>query len=179
MRRSKGTALYLLGAMTVFLAFCGGGRSKKESFLFLEKAKGLGGIIIKQASGDVSLCNMYNTVWEYAKVTDLDFQSAYREMRMNTTEIKAQVATNKLMMDDMMDMVKNPPENMKGIHDKLVELREQYLEFNAFVLELPQVSQETFYARVEVYLADIDSLKSELDNLIAEAEANLYELNQR
>ena len=173
MRKSKKiTRLAFLGVMIAFSVFCGGG-SKKESLLFLEKAKGLGGIIVKQASADVSLCNMYNTVWEYAKVTDLDFRSAYREMRMNTTEIKAQVATNKLMMDEMMDMVKNPPENMKEIHDKIVELRKLYLEFNAFVLELPQVSQESFNAEVETYLADIDSLKSELDHLIAEAEANL------
>jgi hypothetical protein len=44
----------------------------------------------------MNLCKMYNTVWEYAKVTDLDFKSAYREMMLNTSGIEMQMETNKL-----------------------------------------------------------------------------------
>ena len=172
MRKSNTTTqLIILGVMTVLLVCCG--QSKRQSLFFLEKAKSLGGIIIKQASGDMNLCKMYNTVWEYAKVTDLDFQSAYREMMLDTSEIEMQMETNMQMMDRIMNMVKSPPKNMTGIHDKLIELRESYLEFNKFIFQLPQVSQEKFNAEADAYLANINSLKDELDRLIAQAEANL------
>jgi len=172
MRKSNTTTqLIILGVMTVLLVYCG--QSKKQSLFFLEKAKGLGDIIIKQASGDMNLCKMYNTVWEYAKVTDLDFQSAYREMMLGISEIEMQMETNMQMMDRIMNMVKSPPKNMIGIHDKLIELRESYLEFNKFIYQLPQVSQEKFNAEADAYVANINSLRGELDRLIAEAEANL------
>ena len=157
--------------MTSLLICCG--QSKQQSQFFLERAKRLGNIIITQASADMNLCNMYNTVWEYAKVTNLDFQSAYREMMLDTSEIEIQMETNNQMMDRMMNMIKSPPKNMTGIYDKLIELRESYLEFNKFVFQLPQVSQKKFNAKADTYLANINSLKGELDRLIAEAEAKL------
>lgn len=157
--------------MTILVICCG--QSKRQRLIFLEKGKGLGEIIIKQASGDMNLCKMYNTVWEYAKVTDLDFQSAYREMMLDTSDIKMQMETNLEMMDQMMNMVESPPKNMTGIYDKLVELRESYLEFNKFVYQLPRVSQKEFNAKAESHLANINSLKGDLDRLIAEVEANL------
>ena len=172
MRKSnKTTQLIILGAMTVLFVNCG--QSKRQSLLFLEKAKGLSGIFITQASADMNLCKMYNTVWEYAKVTDLDFQSAYKEMMLDTSEIEMQMETNKQMMDRMMNMVKSPPKNMTGIHNKLIELRELYLEFNKFVFQMPQISQEKFNTEADTYVANINSLKGELDRLISEAEANL------
>lgn len=172
MRKSNVTTqLIIIGIMTILLVCCG--QSKKKSLFFLEKAKGLGEIIIKQASGDMNLCKMYNTVWEYAKVTNLDFQSAYKEMMVDTSETKMQIETNMQMMDQIMNMVKSPPKNMTEIYEKLIELRESYLEFNKFVFQLPQVSQEKFNAKADAYLTNINSLKGELDGLIAEAEANL------
>ena len=172
MRKSNTTTqLIILGVMTALIVCCG--QSKRQSLFFLEKAKGLGDIIIKQASGDMNLCKMYNTVWEYAKVTDLDFQSAYREMMLDTSEIEMQMETNMQMMDRIMNMVKSPPKNIIGIHDKLIELRESYLEFNKFIYQLPQVSQEKFNAEADAYVANINSLRGELARLIAEAEANL------
>jgi hypothetical protein len=172
MRKSNTkTQLIILGVMTVLLICCG--QSKRQSLIFLEKGKGLGEIIAKQASGDMNLCKMYNTVWEYAKVTDLDFQSAYREMMLDTSDLKIQMETNLEMMDRMMNMIKSPPKNMTGIYDKLIELHESYLEFNKFVYQSPQVSQKKFNAKADAYLVNINSLKGELDRLIAEAEANL------
>lgn len=172
MRKSRITRPFVfLGILVALLVCCGG--SKKERFLFLEKAKGLGGIVIKQASADMNLCKMYNTVWEYAKVTNRDFRSAYREMMLDTTEIKAEMASSHQMMDAMMDMAEKPPKNMTGIRDKLFELREKYLEFNRYVVPLPQVSQEVFNAKADAFITAIHALKSELDTLIAEAEANL------
>jgi hypothetical protein len=172
MRKSNTpTPLIILVVTAVLLVCCG--PSKRQSLIFLEKGKGLGEIIAKQASGDMNLCKMYNTVWEYAKVTDLDFQSAYREMMLDTSDIKQQMETNLETMDRMMKMVKSPPKNMAGIYDKLIELHESYLEFNEFVYQLPQASQKEFNAKADAYLANINSLKDELDRLIAEAEANL------
>jgi len=172
MRESKKTTqLGILGMIAVLLICCG--QSEKKSLLFLEKAKGLGDIIIKQASADMNLCNMYDTVWEYARVTDMDFRSAYREMMLDTSEIKMQMDTNMEMMDRMMNMVENPPETMTGIHEKLVELREAYLDFSKFVIQVPRVSQDEFYDEVDAHVENINSLKDELDTLISEAEENL------
>jgi uncharacterized lipoprotein YehR (DUF1307 family) len=172
MRKSnKTTQLITFGLLAVLLVGCG--QPKKDNQFFLQKAKDLGDIIIKQASGDINLGNMYNTVWEYAKATEMDFKSAYREMMLDTSSLKMEMENNKQMMDRLMNMVKKPPKNMPGIHEKLIELRESYLEFNKFVLKLPQISQEKFNAQTETYIANINSLKDELDGLISEAEANL------
>ena len=84
MRKSnKTTQLITFGLLAVLLIGCG--QPKKNNQFFLQKAKDLGDIIIKQASGDVNLCNMYNTVWEYAKATEMDFKSAQTSihLRMN------------------------------------------------------------------------------------------------
>jgi len=168
-RRKK--QLMVLGVMAVLLVCCG--QSTRQGLFFLEKAKGLGRIIITQASADMNLCKMYNTVWEYAKVTNLDFESAYQEMMLDTSEIKSQMETNRQMMDRMMNTIKGPPKDMTAIHDKLIELREFYIEFNTFILQMPATSQEKFNAEADVYLEKINSLKSELDRLISEAEAAL------
>ena len=165
------TQWIILGVMTALLICCG--QTKRQSFLFLEKAKGLGEIIIKQASADMNLCNMYNTVWEYAKVSALLGRGHLSEMNLDTSDIAGQVDTNMEMMDRMMNMVKSPPKNMTGIHDKLIELRELYMELNKFVLQMPQVSQDKFNSEVDAYIANVNSLKEELDSLIAEAEVNL------
>jgi hypothetical protein len=93
-KSNKTTQPIILSVMTVFLVCCS--QSKRQSLFFLEKAKGLGGVIINSTSADMNLCKMYNTVWEYAKVTDLDFKSAYREMMLNTSGIEMQMETNKL-----------------------------------------------------------------------------------
>ena len=172
MSKSNKTALFfILGVMNGLLICCG--QSKQQRQFFLERAKRLGNIIMTQASADMNLVNMYNTVWEYAKVTDLDFNSAYKEMMMDTSGIKLQMEENMQMMNRLMNMVKDPPKNYIGIHDKLIELRELYLEFNKFVFQMPQVSQQEFNDEADAYVEDINSLKSELDGMITEAEADL------
>lgn len=163
--------LFILGGVVIFLVCCGQG--KRQSLMFLENAKGLGEIIAAQAAAGTNLCNMYNTVWEYAKVTGLDFRSAYKEMMLDTSEIANQMESNKQMMDKMMNLVKSPPKNMAAIYDKLIELREYCLDFNKFVIQMPQIPQAKFNSEIGVSVAKINSLKNELDRMIADAQEKL------
>lgn len=172
MQKSAMTKRFVfVGIITVLLVCCGAPQQNKQ--IFLMKAGDLGDIIVKQAAGDINICNMYNTVWEYAKVSDMDFKTASREMMVDTAGIKMQTDSNMQMMDRLMNTVNKPPKGMTGIRDKLVELREAYLEFSRFVYKTPDTSQETFNSKVDKHVENIEALKSELDDLIAAAEADL------
>jgi len=113
LRSYKLTHLVIIGVMTILFTYCG--QPKINSQVFLTKAKDLGDILVKQAAGNMNVCNMYNTVWEYAKVTDMDFKSAYREMMMDTSGIKTQSDSNMQMMVRLMNTIKKPPKGMAGI----------------------------------------------------------------
>lgn len=171
LRSGNTTRFIFFGMLTVLFTCCGAPKQNQQ--IFLTKAGDLGDIIVKQAAGDMNICNMYNTVWEYAKVSDMDFRSAAREMMVDTSSIKMQSDSNMQMMDRLMNMVKKPPKGMAAITDKLVALREAYLEFNRFVFKTPETSQDKFNADVDAHIEEINALKNELDELISQAEADL------
>lgn len=157
-------------ALTLSFLFSGCSRSTKDALLYLEKAKGLGNIIVTQSSSFTSLAKMYDTVWEYARVTEMDFKSAYDEM-MGTRpgSLILEMDVNRVRIARLMSLVKKPPKEMDKVQVRLEELYDMYKQFHAFIVKFPALSQEEYIEEINIYIDDINAIKSELDLLISEA----------
>ena len=158
--------------LLIILAGCG--QSKKQAVLYLEKAKGLGSIIMKQSSSFVSMNRMYNTVWEYAKVTEMDFASAYDEMMGTRPDsLKLDMDVNKVKITQLMGLAVKPPKDMDRVHERLTELYEMYLDFHDFMMKKPGGSQDEYNEELEIYVNDMNDIASELEQYITEASQRL------
>ena len=164
--------LILLIPVFISLTACGGG--KQRTLLYIEKARGLGDVIMRQAQGDLNVCKMYDTVWEYAAVSEMDFDTAYREMMGGRPEaLFLEMDTNQEMMLRMMNLTKNPPKECRGIKTELDALHKRYKKFNKFVRKTPKLSQQEYWDKVNGFIDDLNELKEGLDAAINQAAGTL------
>jgi hypothetical protein len=151
---------------------CGGG--EQRTFLYLEKARGLGDVIMKQAGADLNICKMYDTVWEYARVSDMDFETAQREMMGGRVEaLFLEMDTNQEMLVRMLGLTENPPRNCRDIQIKLDGLYSRYKKFHRFIRKNPTLPQKQYKQKVQAFMDDLAELKEELDQVIVNASGNL------
>jgi hypothetical protein len=149
------------------LSGCGGG-GKQRTFLYLEKARGLGDVIMKQAEADLTVCRLYDTVWEYAAVSDMDFEAARREMMGGRPEaLFLEMDTNQGMLARMMNLSKNPPKDCLDIQSKVDNLHAGYKKLHKYVREPPSLPQKEYQAKVQAFMDELEGLKEELDQAIA------------
>jgi DNA repair ATPase RecN len=153
----------------IILAGCGGGGTKTK-LLYIEKARGLGDIIMKQAEASLNICRMYDTVWEYAKVSDMDFGTAYREMGGRADGVRLDMEANKARMTVMLSTLESPPKGFEKLHERLMELWDMYKQFEAFVAKIPDVSQEEYHDEVDIFVSDLNDIRTELQDLITAAQ---------
>ena len=160
--------------ITLFiLCGCGGGGTKTK-LLYIEKARGLGDIIMKQAEANLNICRMYDTVWEYAKVSDMDFETAYREMTAGRADAaRLDMEANNTQMTIMLSTLENPPKGFEMLHERLMELWDMYGQFEAFVAKLPSVAQEEYHQEVDIYVRDLNDIRTELQDLITTAQNSI------
>jgi len=119
----KGRLILALICLLVilFLSDCSNRAREEEAYGI--KAQGLGELIAKQASACVSQSRAYMAVWEYAKVSEIDFEMAAAEMLgEETRQNKAMMVENKAMIDNLLEELRNPPVKFEESHNKLVEL---------------------------------------------------------
>ncbi len=158
----------LTAVIGLFAAGCG--HPKRDAEIYLIKAEGLGNVLVQQCSSFVSLAKMYDSVWEYSKVTHLDFKSAYDEMMANRPGgLTLEMEVNKQRITRMLDLSKDPPKEMQKVHERLKELYDMYLQFHAFIVKFPSLSQEKYGEEINIYIKDINDIKTELEQLITEA----------
>lgn len=155
-------ALILLG---LGMTACGG--SKQRTFLYLEKARGLGDVILNQAGADLNVCKMYDAVWEYAKVSDMDFKTAQREMMGGRPEaLFLEMDTNQEMLVRMIGLTNNPPRDCRDIQAKLDGLYAKYKKFHRFIRKEPTLSQDKYKQKIQTFMDELTELKEELDQEI-------------
>ena len=162
--------LFWIGCYVLGVLHLGCGQSGDKAVLYLEKTKGLANIIMKQSSSFVSMNLMYNTVWEYAKVTEMDFDAAYDEMMGTRPDsLKLDMDVNKVQIAKMMVLAEKPPKDMDRVHERLTELYQMYLDFHRFMMKEPSGAQEKYNEEFEIYVNDMNAITSELNQYIAEA----------
>lgn len=166
----KKQVIIILGAIVFLMADAGCGGGKKERFLYLEKTRGLGEIILRQAEANINIARMYDTVWEYAKVTDLDFDSAYSEMMLDTSEILRGMQENREMMGGLIHKLGEPPKGCENVDETLQILFKRYLKFYRFMKKKPEVSQQEYAQKINAHLEKLQLLKDDFDSALSEAD---------
>ncbi len=122
-------------------------RTNKEE-LYRMRVGEFSDVILVQSSACLNQSKAYSAVWEYAKVTGEDFNSAARHiLGPERAEAAGRFAQNKMMIADYLEKVKNPAEKYKSSYEKLIEMHELYIRLNDLVLK-PIAPQEEYDASV-------------------------------
>ena len=164
----------MAAAVLLGLAMSGCGGGKQKTFLYIEKARGLGDVIMRQTEADINVCRMYDTVWAYASVSDMDFESARREVLGGRDEaLFLEMDTNQDMLIRMIKLTKNPPKDCLDIQSKLDNLYARYKKINKFVRKPPSLPQAEYQAEVQSFVDELEGLKEELDEAIVQVSDSL------
>lgn len=100
------------------------------------KAQGLGELIVQQANACVSQSEAYQAVWEYARVSEMDFETASAQMLgPETRENKAMMVEHKAMIENLLEELKEPPSRFEKTYDRLGELYEIYVQLHDLAMD--------------------------------------------
>jgi hypothetical protein len=164
MKKTLAAVLVLLGT-AVFFIDCSNKAQEEEEYQI--KAKGIGDVIVSQVQGCVSQSKAYRTAWEYAKVTEMDFDSAVKEILSGDMEANKQMMLeNKARIDKMLEGLDGPPEKYDEAHKKLKELYDIYIKLHKLALK-PMEDIEEHEAAVNDLASQISKKKKELDAVLA------------
>ncbi len=160
MKKSLISALVFL---PVFVYFAGCGNQGREERAYEIKAQGLGELIAKQASACVSQSRAYMAVWEYAKVSEMEFEEAAAEMLgAETKKNQAMMVENKSMIEKFLEELKEPPKKYEESYKKLTELYEIYVQLHTLALD-PSDDMNEHNEKVNNLADRIAEKKRELD----------------
>jgi len=130
---------YLVSFAFIFLAFglfSGCSNSAQEVQKYKIKAQGLGELIAQQAYACVTQSKAYQAVWEYAKVSEMDFEMAV--VQMLGPETKQNIATmieHKSMIENLLEELKDPPSRFEETYKRLDELYEIYVQLHDLAMD--------------------------------------------
>jgi len=160
MKKSLISALVFL---PVIVYFSGCGNQQREERAYGIKAQGLGELIASQASACVSQSRAYMAVWEYAKVSEMEFEEAAAEMLgAETKKNKAMMIENKAMIENLLEELKEPPKKHEESYTKLMELHEIYVQLHTLTLD-PSDDMDEHNEKVNGLADRIAKKKRELD----------------
>jgi transposase len=127
------------------------------------KAQGLGELMTQQAYACVSQSKAYQAVWEYAKVSEIDFETAAAQMLgAETKQNKAMMIEHKSMIEKLLEELKNPPSQFEVTYKKLSELYEIYVQLHDLAMD-PLDDMEKHMDSVNELSDKIAEIKRELD----------------
>ena len=100
------------------------------------KAQSLAQFIVSQAQACVSQSKAYQAVWEYARVTEMDFDAAAAQMLgPQTKQNKATMVEHKGMIENMLEELKEPPSKFEETYKRLGELYEIYVQLHDLAMD--------------------------------------------
>lgn len=119
-----------------FGLFSGCGNHAQEERRYEIEAQALGKLISQQAYACVSQSKAYQAVWEYAKVTEMDFETAAAQMLgSETKQNKATMVEHKAMIENLLEELKEPPSRFEETFKRLGELYEIYVQLHDRALD--------------------------------------------
>ncbi len=138
----------------------------KEEAMYALRIEELGDVICVQSSACLDQSKAYTAVWEYAKVTGEDFDSAARHiLGPARAEAKGQFTQNKMNIDDLLQKVENPPEKHKPAHEKLIEIYALYVKLHDLAIK-PTAPQAEYEASVYRLYDELLKRAGELSTLM-------------
>jgi hypothetical protein len=133
MKKCLTMALIFLFVICLFVGCTN--RAQKERQYEI-KAHGLGELIVNQAYACVSQSRAYQAIWEYAKVSEMDFKSAAAQMLgPETKQNKAMMVEHKAMIEDLLEELKEPPSKFEETYKRLGELYEIYVPLHDLAMD--------------------------------------------
>jgi hypothetical protein len=139
----KKTVLWgsLLICMGLVLAACGSGGQNIQAYkIKIERA---GEIVVGQAQGCLSQIRAYWAVAEYARVSNMDFATAAREMGGGQTAENLQMMREaKIQIDQLLEGMSEPPEPFEEAFARLEDLYTAYMRIHDFALKPPADMQD-------------------------------------
>ncbi len=100
------------------------------------KAQSAGNFIVQQASTCVSQSKAYMAVWEYARVSEIDFEKAAAEMLgPETRQNKAMMVEHKGMIKGFLEELKDPSSRFESTYERLTELHAIYVKLHDLAMD--------------------------------------------
>ena len=128
--------VYLSLICFTFVFFSGCGNRAQVEMRYEIKAQSLGELMVNQAYACVSQSKAYQAVWEYAKVSEMDFKSAAAQMLgPETRQNKATMVEHKTMIEDLLEELKEPPSKFEETYKRLGELYDIYVQLHDLAME--------------------------------------------
>jgi hypothetical protein len=120
----------------VFGLFAGCNNRAQEERRYEIKARSLRVLIVGQAYACVSQSKAYQAVWEYAKVTEMDFDSAAAQMLgPQTRQNKATMVEQKAMIENLLEELKEPSSRFEETYKRLGDLYEFYVQLHDLAMD--------------------------------------------
>ena len=127
------------------------------------KAQGLGELITQQAYACVSQSKAYRAVWEYAKVSEMDFETAAAQMLgSETRQNEAMMVEHKAMIENRLEELKEPPSRFEETYKRLGELHDIYVQLHDLAMD-PSEDMRQHMESVNKLFDQILERKRELD----------------
>ena len=140
------------------------GKNAREERGYQIKAQGLAEVIAKQASACVSQSKAYLAAWEYAKVTETDFETALSQILGDEAkQSRARMIENKAMIDSLLEELKDPPDRFMETYKILVDLHELYGQLHNLSLKPSN--------DMEIHNKKVDKLTSKIETKIEDLNA--------
>jgi hypothetical protein len=147
--------------------FCGGPSKAKDEAIYSFKLQKTSEIIVSQAHACASQLRSYWAVWEYAKASEIDFETAAKQMQGGQRQQNlAMMRENKAEIDRMMTDLKTHPDEFAEAYQKLEELYAAYMEMHKQALE-PSGDWENLGNKIGEMEDNVQLKKSELDAKLA------------
>lgn len=147
-------ALSIIG-ISIIITGCGGEAKMKEQ---MKATADTASFYILSSS---VMCDMYENAWSKAIDDSRDFSAALIETRSSVPAFIDRIERSKPLVDSMMKLTNDAPEELKDERAKLMELYGVYTEFQSLAVT-PQGSLLTFRAKTTELAGEADKLRNEM-----------------
>ena len=160
----KKTAFWgsLLICTGLVLAACGSGGQNIQAYkIKIERA---GEIVVGQAQGCLSQIRAYWAVAEYARVSDMDFAEAARQMGSGQTSENLQMMREaKVQIDQLLEGMSEPPDSYQEAFTRFQNLYTAYVRIHDFALK-PPADMQDLNEQITEMQSDLFQKKTDLDD---------------
>ena len=126
-----------------------------------------GNVIVNQASACINQARVYITVYEYAKVSGMDYEAAAAEMLGKETEQnKRMMMENRRAIGSLLNGLGELPPELAGTQARLLELHKKYLQIHSLAIN-PSGSMEGFNESINDLQNQLLKAKRDLDTELA------------
>jgi hypothetical protein len=168
---TKKYGTFAVVACTILLAAsCGGSVKAKKELIYSFKLEKTASIIAGQAHACSSQLRSYWAIWEYAKVSEMDFETAAREMGGGHRQQNlSMMRSNKAEIDRLLSDLASPEEEYIPAFNKLKELHAAYVKIHDQALK-PSGDWENLEKRIR-------DLENGVNKRLSEFQTELAALN--